>query len=173
MPGLVKVGYTLKDPDIRAKELGHTGAPLPYVVDYEALVDKPRDIEQTVHSKLSKNREGKEWSRCSLNDAINCIRDSFGKEMIFEKLRAADGLRNVFSVTRPRSKTVRPRAASVHTKNEYMATGLFATNCEKCGKHFEVTITRHDAGARCPQCFAFHDVSEFQYRFLGARMMHT
>lgn len=49
MPGLVKVGFSTKDPELRASELNNTGAPHPYVVDYDALVENSRDIEQRVH----------------------------------------------------------------------------------------------------------------------------
>ena len=45
MPGLIKVGYSLKDPIGRAAELG-TGSPYPYTVEYEALVDHPKKIEK-------------------------------------------------------------------------------------------------------------------------------
>lgn len=58
MPGLVKVGFSSKDPDLRASELNHTGSPHPYIVDYEVLTEHPRDIEQRVHRKLSEYREG-------------------------------------------------------------------------------------------------------------------
>jgi hypothetical protein len=35
MPGLVKVGYSRKDPELRAAELNSTGTPHPFVVEYE------------------------------------------------------------------------------------------------------------------------------------------
>lgn len=35
MPGLVKIGYTMKDPELRAAELYNTGSPHPYKVDYD------------------------------------------------------------------------------------------------------------------------------------------
>lgn len=60
MPGLVKVGYSEKDPEERAKELDHTGAPYPYIVEYEILVEGPYEIEQRVHQILSRYLEGKE-----------------------------------------------------------------------------------------------------------------
>lgn len=74
MPGLVKVGYSTKDPVLRAKELVCTGSPHPYFVAFDALVEEPRDVEQAAHQRLAYHREGKEWFRCSVNDAINAIR---------------------------------------------------------------------------------------------------
>ena len=52
MPGIYKVGYTLKDPELRAKELESTGVPHPFVVDYEILVDDPYTLEQKIHKSL-------------------------------------------------------------------------------------------------------------------------
>lgn len=46
MPNLVKVGFSSKDPELRAKELAHTGTPHPYVVDYEALVRDPNGYSE-------------------------------------------------------------------------------------------------------------------------------
>lgn len=74
MPGLVKIGYSLKDPLLRAKELNHTGAPHPYVVRYDALVHEPRNLEQVLHQRLEQQREGKEWFRISVLDAVQHIR---------------------------------------------------------------------------------------------------
>jgi hypothetical protein len=54
MPDLLKVGFTLKDPNLRARELGSTGLPHPYVVDFEVLVMHPRKIEEKVHAELRK-----------------------------------------------------------------------------------------------------------------------
>lgn len=73
MPGLVKVGYSMKDPELRARELNHTGAPHPYAVDYEVLVDEPYCIEQGTHRDLSAKREGREWFRCTAEEAIAAI----------------------------------------------------------------------------------------------------
>lgn len=90
MPNLVKVGYSMKDPEIRAKEFDHTGAPHPYVVDYDILVEQPREIEQKVHSRLQTFREGKEWFRCSIEEAIGSIRAIVGSSGGVENFNRAD-----------------------------------------------------------------------------------
>lgn len=41
MPNLLKVGFSTKDPELRANELHTTGVPYRYVVEYEALVNEP------------------------------------------------------------------------------------------------------------------------------------
>lgn len=76
MPGLHKVGFSTKDPVLRAEELGHTGAPHPYAVIYDALVENARDVEQAVHRLLNDKREGKEWFRCSASEAIEAVQKS-------------------------------------------------------------------------------------------------
>jgi len=73
MPNLVKVGYSMKDPELRARDFDHTGAPHPFAVDYEVLVDEPYPIEQRVHRELSAKREGREWYRCTAEEAIAAI----------------------------------------------------------------------------------------------------
>ena len=52
-PGLVKVGYSSKDPDARAAELNSTADPHPHIVDYEVLVDDPYRHEQQASGKSS------------------------------------------------------------------------------------------------------------------------
>jgi hypothetical protein len=34
MSGFVKIGYSMKDPELQAGELNNTGNPHPYVVEY-------------------------------------------------------------------------------------------------------------------------------------------
>lgn len=74
MPGLLKIGFSTKDPALRALDLNNTGSPHPYVVVYDALVHEPRDIEQRVHAALKAQCVGKEWFNCSREVAIRAIR---------------------------------------------------------------------------------------------------
>ncbi|MBI5874322.1 MAG: GIY-YIG nuclease family protein [Deltaproteobacteria bacterium] len=90
MPGLVKVGYSMKDPALRAQELDHTGSPHPYIVDYELLVEEPFSIEQKVHSHLKNHREGKEWFRCTSEQAVVAIKQVAGDKQILENFKLAD-----------------------------------------------------------------------------------
>lgn len=73
MPGIVKIGYSTKDPSLRADELGGTGLPHPFVVEYDALVVEPRDVEQQVHQRLRELHEGKEFFHITVSQAIECI----------------------------------------------------------------------------------------------------
>ena len=90
MPDLIKVGFSTKDPELRATELNHTGSPHPYIVDYEVLVDEPRDVEQTVHGRLRNHCEGKEWFRCSAEEAIAAIKTVVGTGAQVENYKRAD-----------------------------------------------------------------------------------
>lgn len=93
MPDLVKVGFSSKDPDLRASELNHTGSPHPYVVDYEVLTEHPRDIEQQVHRKLSEYREGREWFRCTPEFAVSAVQQIVGDGAIVESFKRVDRLK--------------------------------------------------------------------------------
>jgi hypothetical protein len=88
MPGLVKVGFTTKDPKRRARELDHTGNPHRYTVEYDALVPSPRVLEQAVHLHLASVREGKEWFRCDSETATAAIRECAGGTIIHEEFHA-------------------------------------------------------------------------------------
>jgi hypothetical protein len=79
MKDLIKIGYSTKDPNIRARELANTGVPHKYDVIYDALVDNPYKVEQLVHSDLHKFNEDKEWFKCSVQEGINSIRKNAEK----------------------------------------------------------------------------------------------
>ena len=84
MPNLVKIGYSTKDPALRARELAGTGTPHPFRVVFDVLVEEPRHVEQAAHALLTGRREGKEWFRCSEADAIAAVR-ACAKSAIVEK----------------------------------------------------------------------------------------
>lgn len=85
MPGILKIGYTMKDPAIRAQELNTTGVPHPYTVDYEILVDNPYTLEQNVHSTLKNFKENKEWFRVDIGKAIDAIRSCCKEKIYYER----------------------------------------------------------------------------------------
>lgn len=87
MPGILKIGYSTKDPKLRAEELNHTGSPHPYIVEYEMLIEEPYQIEQRIHKILSGDKEGKEWFRCSVKEAIVAIKEIAATSFIYEQSR--------------------------------------------------------------------------------------
>jgi hypothetical protein len=87
MPNLVKVGYSTKDPGLRAKELYSTGVPHYYVVEYDALLNEPYEIEQKVHKLLKGCIENKEWFRCDVIKAVATIRQVAGGTIMHESIK--------------------------------------------------------------------------------------
>src|SRR6185437_7351040 len=87
MSGLVKVGYSAKDPDLRAEELNNTNSPHPFVVEYDMLIEEPYQIEQRAHKYLSSVREGKEWFRCNAEEAIAAIQRAANGAAIVENFK--------------------------------------------------------------------------------------
>ena len=73
MPGLLKIGFSTKDPSLRVDELNSTGLPYPFVVEYDTLVVGPREVEQAVHAKLKPHHEAKEFFRVSVRAAVSAI----------------------------------------------------------------------------------------------------
>lgn len=90
MPGLVKIGYTSKNPRLRATELSGTGVPHPFDVDYEILVEQPYLIEQKAHEQLADRREGKEWFRVSVYEAVATLRSVAEHNIQVENFIRAD-----------------------------------------------------------------------------------
>ena len=75
MPGLVKVGWSRKDPAYRAKSLDGSGTPYPYQTKYVVLVDNAYEIEQAALRELVSKRVKKEGCRCYVSEAGKAIRD--------------------------------------------------------------------------------------------------
>jgi hypothetical protein len=84
MPSLVKIGFSTKDPTLRAKEFDGAALPYPYVVEFDVLVPDPYQVEQAVHAELNERRENKEWFRCSVMDAVSSIRKIAGAAALLE-----------------------------------------------------------------------------------------
>ena len=184
MPGLVKVGFSTKDPKVRADELDNSGMPHPYVVQYDALVEHPYGIEQRVHSELFAVWEAKEWFRCSIADAISAVRSVAGEGILLETITEItteettpsqdDHLLDEKLVDRS-TATIRATEASAAdirttgttgTTTKIRHTARYAGKCPFCSNLFAVTLTRYDSGAICPTCFRLNNVSDFMRREL-------
>jgi len=87
MPGLIKVGFSTKDPELRAREFGGTHSPHPFIVEYEVLVNNPYKYEQLAHKELESYRENKEWFRCGLEQGISAVKTVIGAELITEDIK--------------------------------------------------------------------------------------
>lgn len=113
MPSLVKVGFSTKDPELRAAELGNTGSPHPYTVEYEMLIEEPYQIEQATHKFMSHVREGKEWFKCSVEEAVLSIRNISNGQQISETYKRLDR-EKILAV----EQSVQKRIAQQNAQNE-------------------------------------------------------
>ncbi len=89
-PGLVKIGFTRRDSEARAKELSSdTGVPTPFIVEYELLTETPLACERMIHQEMILQRvnENREFFRCSVNEAIQAVRKVAGDQILFERSR--------------------------------------------------------------------------------------
>jgi len=84
MPHLIKVGFSTKDPSARALELNNTGNPYPYKVEYDILVNEPKNIERASHNLLKDYHENKEWFNCTIETAIIAIREAATGNILLE-----------------------------------------------------------------------------------------
>ena len=75
MPGLVKVGYTLKPPQERAAELFSSGVPQPFSIVFAVMCDDPYSTEQRTHACLHPFRvsDNREFFRVDESHAVFCL----------------------------------------------------------------------------------------------------
>jgi hypothetical protein len=77
MPGLLKIGFTSKEADIRAKELYKaTGVPQPFKLEFIYKCDNGITLEKEIHSYLKQYRTNndREFFEMELKKAIDSIR---------------------------------------------------------------------------------------------------
>src|SRR5689334_377482 len=75
MPGMVKIGCTLRDSRARARKLYTTGVPTPFEVAFEIFSEEREDLECRMHAELMAFRVNgeREFFRYPLKDAINLL----------------------------------------------------------------------------------------------------
>jgi hypothetical protein len=75
MPGLLKIGYSVKVPTERVDELFTTGVPEPFKLAYYCLVDNAESLEGLIHRNLSAYRHSgnREFFRIELETAVQSI----------------------------------------------------------------------------------------------------
>ncbi len=72
--GFVKVGKTIKEPEVRARELSSgSGVPAPYAVAWDALVTDCDQVEKLIHHQLAhaRSRKDREFFAIPLKNAIS------------------------------------------------------------------------------------------------------
>jgi hypothetical protein len=75
MPGVLKIGHTVRDSRARARELSGTSIPTPYTVAFELFSEDCEALERNVHAQLADFRveHNREFFRYPLDKAINLI----------------------------------------------------------------------------------------------------
>jgi hypothetical protein len=78
MPGLLKIGFSVKVPTERMSELYTTGVPEPFKPLYYCLVDDVQEYERKVHTALDYCRyaRNREFFKIDVATAINSIKES-------------------------------------------------------------------------------------------------
>lgn len=79
MPGLCKVGMTMRSPRARALELSAaTGVPQPFDVAYYCEMEDPAAHERRIHAEFNHLRvAGREFFRCEPEDLIPSLRGGY------------------------------------------------------------------------------------------------
>ena len=90
LEGLVKIGYSSKDPVLRVDEFNNAGLPLPHCLEYDVLVTNPYEVEQAAHKALHLFHHSKEWFRCSVGVAIDAVKGCVQGEIIVETYHGAE-----------------------------------------------------------------------------------
>lgn len=79
MPDLIKIGYTTRTAEDRAKELyeGALGVPKPFVVVHINDCEEPQELEATVHKRLAEYRinKNREFFKYPADDVYQLLRD--------------------------------------------------------------------------------------------------
>jgi hypothetical protein len=72
---VVKIGYTTRSAEVRARELSGTGVPGKWQVAHEISTSSPKQVEKTVHQKLSRQKvqDGGEFFQVSPEKAARVI----------------------------------------------------------------------------------------------------
>lgn len=86
MPDLLKIGYSRKDPALRAIELHTTAVASPFKVEYDVLVFDPEVLERKLHDQLSDFRTtaNREFFKATIADVVKVIRNS-GFALLYEQ----------------------------------------------------------------------------------------
>ena len=76
MPGLVKIGRTIHNPEDRARQLDNTGVPMPFVVECSVLSPDCAALESEAHDLLfdKRARAGREFFHAEPKEVERLLR---------------------------------------------------------------------------------------------------
>lgn len=102
MPGMIKIGKTLRDTRTRARELSTTGVPTPFQVAFEIFSEEHDTLEVLAQSELADFRvsQNREFFRYPLHKAIELLRGlntpAHHNESVFSAEDITDRLRGKY-----------------------------------------------------------------------------
>lgn len=87
MPGLIKIGQSASDPELRAYELHTTGVPTKFHIEYKGLFADFAALERRVHILLHdyRHNNNREFFRLAPIDAIKAIKEAAQSESKYEE----------------------------------------------------------------------------------------
>ena len=73
--GLLKIGFTERDPKLRISELSNTSVPTEFQLIYSAMIERADEVEQLLHKELEKFRVNmsREFFNCDHKQAQNYL----------------------------------------------------------------------------------------------------
>ncbi len=141
-PGVLKIGYTDRDPNARVAELNNTSVPHPFEIAFEALVDRPQELERLVHREIENTRENaqREFFRIRVSDAVEAV----------NRVCEAAEIKVIHSVDLERAQRLRQHQANEEAKKRASMEGLIrqeklmVTLSESKIKALQVEIKKHE-----------------------------
>jgi hypothetical protein len=156
MPGVVKIGRTERQPEVRSKELRTTGVPQPFKLEHFVFVEDCIAVEQGVHAVLDRRglrtSSAREFFQASLTEAIDAMTlvcsDEFSSGPTFEPRYMANlaELIDTLPVPEYRAQIDSEQADALAEKIAHIARRGYPRGIQMCAEIFEVN---------CPSALRF------------------
>lgn len=147
MPGLIKIGKTLRDTRARARELSTTGVPIPFQIAFEIFSEEHDRLEALAQNELADFRvsQNREFFRYPLNKAIKLLQElntpAQHSESVFSAEDITDRLRRKYG------SYLKPDIVSVRLVQPGDRVWLEITQEEEIAGYLkDQVITRTDLG---------------------------
>jgi len=147
MPGLIKIGRTLRDSRARARELSTTGVPTSFQLAFDIFSEEHERLEALAHNKLADFRvsQNREFFRYPLHEAIKLLQELNSPAQHRESIFAAEDITNRLRAKYPRY--IKPDIVSVRIVQPGDRVWLEITQeRELAGYLKDQVITRTDLG---------------------------
>lgn len=144
-PDLLKIGFTRRTPDVRAKELYEkiSGVPGKFQVKHSVQISNCIAAEEIVHRRLDRYRynRNREFFKLPLSLAISEI------NAVAVQVNVLYG---------PQEPT---EEVGNCTRRTVKSTQQVTVNCERCSTRFSVVLSRYESVCGCPKCQKMNKVS--------------